>query len=405
MAVRRLESRNTSGVSVSIAPLGRLRVPSTLDGRAGKFRRESDVNDLGVDTDLEAVRIWLDSYDDRPQTRQAYEHAVERLYNWSLVERRKALSSLDDDDILAFEEFLGNPQPQWRWICSKGTSRLSPKWTPFICPLSPGSRLATLTTLRLLLQWLANKGYCTVGQSLIRHSTGRHHRPSALILSIAQHALPKCIELDDWYLLRRSLLVGTDNSIQQTETRAVVELMYYGGLSAVEVGEARAHSIGGDGAITWLRVPSRGTELETIYLVPPVAQVIDDLLGDRRNFPPAQDKRSRNIPGKPLDPFLISRRTISPIVSGVFQRAAALASSENNLAAASRFLAYTPHSLLHAFEMHATGGNAGNSLWLLIGAARLAPQVTRRYLTRRALTEEEFERACNSLSRFWELKP
>lgn len=405
MAVKRQESRNTSGVSVSIAPLDRLRVPPTLDGRAGKFRRESDVNDLGVDTDLEAVRIWLDSYDDRPQTRQAYQHAVERLYNWSLVERHKALSSLDDDDILAFEAFLGNPQPQWRWICSKGTSRLSPRWTPFICPLSPGSRLATLTTLRLMLQWLANKGYCIVGQSLCRHSTGRHLRPSALILGIAQHTLPKCIELDDWYLLRRSLLVGTDNSIQQTETRAVVELMYYGGLSAAEVGDARARSIGSDGAITWLRVPSRGAELETIYLVPPVAQVIDALLGDRRNFPPAQDKGSRNIPGKPLDPFLISRRTISPIVSGVFQRAAALASSENNLAAASRFLAYTPHSLRHAFEMHATGGNAGNSLWLLIGAAHLAPQATRRYLTRRALTEEEFERACNLLSRFWELKP
>lgn len=386
---------------MSIAPLDRLRVPPALDGRAGKFRLPYDANRLGVDTDLDAVRLWLGSYEDRPETRQAYQHAVERLFNWSLVGRHKALSSLDDNDILAFEQFLENTQPQWQWICPKGTSRLAFNWTPFICPLSPGSQRITLTILRLMFDWLANNGYCRVGSPLGRHSRERHIRSSALVLSVARDTMLKCIELDDWHVLRRSLQAASDNNDREMETRAAIELMYYGGLSATEVSDIRIHRIRREGAITWLHIPSRARHLEKIYLLPPVIQTIDSLLGYRVPVTSNRYSESHGVSENPCEQFLISRRGIAPIVCRAFLSASERASSEENPAVAARLVTYKPHSLRHAFEMHGQECDAGNSLWRLIGAARLVPISTRQYLTRPTLGEEEYLQACNALSCLW----
>lgn len=401
IVVREHEIRGISDADIGIAPLERLRVPAALDGRAGKYRLLSDPNRLGVETDLDAVRLWLGGYDDRAATQQAYQHAVERLFNWSLVERHKALSSLDDDDIFAFEQFLENPQPQRQWICAKGTSRLANNWTPFICPLSQGTRLVTLTILRLMFDWLASTGYCRVGMALSRHSKGGHLRSSALVLSGDRDTMPRCIELDDWHFLRRSLQATSDNGDCEMETRAVIELMYYGGLSATEVSDIRIHRIHREGGITWLHMPSRARHLEKIYLLPPVIQTIDSLLGHRVPVTPNRYNESHGVSENQCEQFLISRRCIAPIVCRAFLSASERASSEENPAVAARLATYKPHSLRHALEMHGRECDAGNSLWHLIGAARLVPESTRKYLTRSTLREEEYLQACNVLSCLW----
>ncbi len=393
---------------ISIAPLDRLLVPSELDGRAGEFRRVEE-SQLHVDTDLEAVRLWLEQYVDRPQTYQSYRQAVERLFNWALVERNKALSSLDDRDLLMFEEFLADPQPHDRWISLKGISRDNPRWTPFITPLSPGSRLHNLRVLRIMCDWLTNNQYWTVGHSLHRHSTGDQRPPSALIHSVGHDIRPKCIRLEDWHLLRRALQLDL-TSERQRETYAAVELMYYCGLSTEEVGKIHCDQISRRGGIMALCVPSRKPGLKTIYLLPPVIQAIDALFirkKEQQSEPPERSlcRRSakRNEPNTGNN--LISHRTISVLVADAFRHAAQLATSENNMAAAYRFMKYTPHALRHAIEIHACIAYDRDWLWLLIGAKHLTSESTRQYMKRRELTDTEFKLACNALSRYWQDSP
>ena len=215
--------------------------------------------------------------------------------------------------------------------------------------------------------------------------------------------MPKCIDIDDWHFLRRSLQAASDAGEREMETRAATELMYYGGLTATEVSNIRIDGIRKEGAITWLHIPSRARGLKNIYLLPPVIQTIDRLLGYvAPGMANLYSEYPRNLES-PCEPFLISRRSIAPLVCRAFRSASERALSEDNHVVAARLMAYTPHSLRHAFEIHACGCNAENFLWQLIGAERLVPQSTRQYLTRPSLTEEGYLHACEALSRFWQM--
>ena len=124
----------SSGISVPevhIAPLDRIKVPPELDGHTCSSRWPH-LNSIETKTDVEAVKRWLHKYEGSPITLRSYRQAAERLLNWAVAERHKPLSSLDDSDLIAFEEFIANPQPRERWICVRGTARSDPNWTPMV---------------------------------------------------------------------------------------------------------------------------------------------------------------------------------------------------------------------------------------------------------------------------------
>jgi hypothetical protein len=139
-----------------VAPLDRIKVPPELDGHA-LISWRTDPGHVEAKTDVEIVRIWLKEYEGNSSTFRSYQSAVERLINWAVLERRKPLSALDDSDLVAFEAFLADPQPHWRWISPRGTARSAPNWTPFVGPLSPKTRLQTLTIIRVMFDWLGKR--------------------------------------------------------------------------------------------------------------------------------------------------------------------------------------------------------------------------------------------------------
>lgn len=403
---RHLDAQKACASEILIAPIDRLGVPPELDGSKGEFRHQRP-GALNANTDLEAVKHWLRQYEDKPSTYRAYQQAVERLINWALVERQKAISSLNDSDLIAFEEFLSDPQPRWRWICLRATARSDPNWTPLAAPLSPRSRLYTLVALRVMFEWLNNMGYCDVGRSLWRHSTHSRYRPSGLMLTISTDLTPKIIGFDDWQLLQRSINMDT-TSIQQIEACLTVNLMYYGCLTVKEVESVCLHHIFRTNRAMLLHIPSRPPDLATIYLVPPIAMVINRLfeipetayLGDIAAAV-ANNVEKANSPTSPCP--LISRRTIKYLIKEAFHRAAEVAVLERNMAAAARLMALPPNSLRHAFEIHAQGHDDKNWIWMLIGAAHLVSRSTRQYVPRRELTDNEVEHAYRSLAPCWEI--
>ena len=80
-----------------LAPFEYLAVPAELSGASGPNRATSFAF-IRAEHDLAAVHAYLHRYRDRPTTLRAYTRELERLILWSVVIRRKALSSLTVED-------------------------------------------------------------------------------------------------------------------------------------------------------------------------------------------------------------------------------------------------------------------------------------------------------------------
>lgn len=115
-----------------LVPLEQLVWPPALDGSNGRFR-SAESNTLNARNDREAVFAWFGTLGERSQdTILAYRRAIERLALWALIEKGKALSSLDSGDIIEFKEFLRSPPARWCGDAPKMKS--SSEWRPMRGP-------------------------------------------------------------------------------------------------------------------------------------------------------------------------------------------------------------------------------------------------------------------------------
>ena len=130
-----------------------------LSGESGTNRAPSHViQQISAQNDLQAIQTWLAEFDDSPQTQRTYRKESERLLLWSLIEKRKPLSSLVRDDLRDYQHFLENPEPVAQW-CGPRKLRISSDWRPFQGPLSPDSIAHAITIINALLNYLVEAGY------------------------------------------------------------------------------------------------------------------------------------------------------------------------------------------------------------------------------------------------------
>lgn len=129
-------------------------LPDTLSGRLGEFRaREPNV--WGAETDVQAVAQWLSRY--RGQTREDYTRIAERFVLWCVHVRRKALSSLVEADLQAYQAFVSAPPADW--VQAQRVRRDDPAWRPFRGPLGRNTQRREFTVLAGLFSTLLAKGY------------------------------------------------------------------------------------------------------------------------------------------------------------------------------------------------------------------------------------------------------
>jgi site-specific recombinase XerD len=387
-----------------ISPLDQLYVPLALNGERGAFRMPPKLCEINANTDLDAIKLWLAQYDATSATYRSYRQSAERLINWALCERGKPLSSLDEDDFIAFERFLANPLPIWRWISCKGTARSANNWTPLNGPLSPKSILQALVIIRVMCDWLRDVGYCNIGRSLKQHSVRALQQQSALSLSIKKDQTPNVIRFDDWQSLRRSMNQGP-NSDHNLRVRMAVELMYYGSLTAKEIAAICIEDLLIKNEIYLLKIRSRPTGLSWLYLVPPLAKTIDSALKTLVVYPPnltveqiTESSRNAEISCTPL----VSVKNIDKLIKGALLKAANLLASEGNSDASDRLESLVPYQLRHAFEVHAANILESSWIWPLIGAAKLLPSTTWAYLPKREkLSKIDLDKAFCFLAPCW----
>ncbi|WP_175689093.1 phage integrase family protein [Burkholderia anthina] len=141
----------------NIVPWEQLRVPHDVDGSLGQFRAPPAACLLNASNDYEAIQSWL-SLHESAATQRAYRKEAERLILWAIVERGRALSSLNTDDAIAYRGFLRKPTPHERWV-GPSRQRHSVEWRPFTGPLSARSAAYALNVLSALFRWLVEQRY------------------------------------------------------------------------------------------------------------------------------------------------------------------------------------------------------------------------------------------------------
>jgi hypothetical protein len=96
----------TNAEPFALVPIVDGALPDALSGRQGAFRSH-EANVWGAETDVQAISQWLSRY--QGQTRRDYTRIAERFYLWCIHVRRKALSSLQEPDLQAYQAFLAAP--------------------------------------------------------------------------------------------------------------------------------------------------------------------------------------------------------------------------------------------------------------------------------------------------------
>ena len=171
-----------------IRPLEKLIVPAEFDGSAGLYRRPQAQCLLKATNDHQAILAWLrskhgltpdqkatlkagrrhrdlgvelglDWLDALSHTQRAYRKEAERFLLWAIVHKRKALSSMTNEDCTEYREFLADPQPRSTWCGPRARERWSPLWRPFEGPLSPTAQRQALSILKNLYGFLVDQNY------------------------------------------------------------------------------------------------------------------------------------------------------------------------------------------------------------------------------------------------------
>lgn len=190
--------------ATAVRPLEKFIVPAELDGSRGLYRRPQHQCLLRAGNDYQAILAWLRSKhgltpDQKAQllarrrqraiqptpavagteastgvpaaehgldwlqtlshTQRAYRKEAERFLLWAVLHKRKALSSMSNEDCIAYRDFLADPQPRAHWCGDRARERWSPLWRPFEGPLSPSAQRHAVTILKNLYGFLVDQNY------------------------------------------------------------------------------------------------------------------------------------------------------------------------------------------------------------------------------------------------------
>ncbi|GIZ52861.1 phage integrase family protein [Noviherbaspirillum aridicola] len=142
-----------------VVPIEKFVAPPGLDGADGRFRAPKENCRIPATNDVQAIFAWVESKAANASTRRSYLKEGERFLLWAVLERGRALSSLEAADCVAYQAFMTDPQPSARWCGPRGREKWSPLWRPFEGPLSDAARRHAAVVLKNLFSYLVSNGY------------------------------------------------------------------------------------------------------------------------------------------------------------------------------------------------------------------------------------------------------
>jgi integrase len=345
--------------SVALASC-QITIPPQLSGQEGTNRAHGVTNHTGANTDLEAIERWIAFRAANENTRRSYKTHAYRLLIWAISFRSRTLSDLTIDDFGAFFEWLAEPisHPQW------GASRLTRG------PLSPRSRVQSMTIIQGLFTWLVDGGYLAGNPlRLARFETALLPTPEAGQPSVPQDdqaALDRYLPQDvfDWlrdYAMAQITAArakfgpngeGTRKTIRD---RFLIEWIYWNAARRSEIPRSVMASIRQvEGVWIW-RVVGKGGKVVNMPLEPAAFDALADYRASRglpREPSPAETQEPvvARLRASDARSFVTSHQIYLSLRA--FFRAAALAARETDTQWANTLDSATTHWLRHSYLSH-----------------------------------------------------
>jgi len=262
--------------ATDIRPLEKFIVPLEFDGSRGAYRRPQSQCLLKATNDYQAILVWLRSkhgldpaqkaqlkarrrhralgveqglywLQSLSNTQRAYRKEAERFLLWAIVQRGKALSSMTNEDCIAYRDFLTDPQPRSRWCGARSRERWSPLWRPFEGALSASAQRQAVTILKNLYGFLVDQNYL-MGNPWSAVSVPRSTGPkvnAGRSLTVAQWAFVK---------QQLELLPATSSNAR---LGFALRLLYATGMRLSEVVAATVDDL------RWVEYPADATDSES----------------------------------------------------------------------------------------------------------------------------------------------
>lgn len=339
-----------------VVPWELLVVPSEVDGSNGAFRAPPASCTLNSKSDYEAVQAWL-SLHESGATKRAYRKEVERLILWAIVERGKALSSLNTEDAIAYRAFLRHPTPARRWI-GPPQARTSPNWRPFVGGLAPRSVAYALAVIGAMFRWLIQQRYLVANPF------------SGVKVRGASHATPmdtgRGFSEGEWAIIR-AVADGLEWSYgwqvpAAQRLRFVLDFAYATGLRVSELVGAKLGQIEIDAhGDHWLKLVGKGNKSGKVALPPLVRSALDHSLV-QRGLPitPVHWKPSTSLIadlGDPDSKSGITSARVWRLMKRFFITVASVIEKDSP-ATAEKLLKASPHWMRHTHATHALARGA-----------------------------------------------
>ena len=226
--------------------------------------------------DVDAISGWLLRHQGSPHTFDSYKREAERLLAWC-VPRSQTLSMLMAEDLVAYQQFLQDPQPRETWCLQSAPRYLAPgvpnpdwqslrrparyladgsanpAWRPFVSGLSPSAAKQAVTILFGLFEYLCAIGY--LAGNPLRAARTRATRPR-------QQTVQRYLGQESWQFVLEHLESWPRATAREVahyqRTKFLISFLYLTGLRRSEIAQASTADLVQRRGQWWLHVSGKG---------------------------------------------------------------------------------------------------------------------------------------------------
>lgn len=264
---------------------------------------------IDAKNDAQAISSFLLEFRDAPLTLVSYSKEIERLLLWCIHIAKLNISSLRRDHLMAYQDFLKNPEPKNVWVGAKVKRQLNdgaanPNWRPFGKALSATTINKVITILDSFFNYLVQTNYLTGNPLAVDRRRKKRNKTKPQLID-------RYLEIDEIYSVLNALSNYAQKNNQETfqvvRARYIILLLFYTGL---RIAEAANHSMGNfiQREENWfLRVIGKGKKLREI----PVPDDLLSALGDFRKSADLSSPERKFREKTPLIPMQNLKQSIS----------------------------------------------------------------------------------------------
>lgn len=318
---------------------------------ADNYNRVTGQAFIKANNDGEAIWAFLNEYKESPETLRSYMKEIERLLLWCIHMAKINIASLRRDHLLAYQEFLKNPQPKKVW-CGPSVARLlkdgslNLAWRPFAKNLSPASIKKAIKILDSFFNYLVQTNYLLGNPLAVDRRRKKRQQSKPRIID-------RYLELDEIQTTLNALddypIANETTAFQVARARYLILLLFYSGL---RIAEASKHTMGHfiQRSKNWfLRINGKGNKWREI----PAPDALLEALAEFRlcmELTSSQPKYKEKTPLIPMQNLKqsISTRRIDQILKWAFELGARCFEAEQPHKA-SKLRSASAHWLRHSY--------------------------------------------------------